>query len=139
MVVLEFAFSEGLRGLQQPGGNETDRVICTGTHDDDTRVGWWEHATPAERANVERALAAARVDEGQPRWALIRLAHRSPARLSLIAAEDLLGLGSGRMKTPGKTHGNWAWRLTPGELRDDLARRTRELTVATQCLDRKRP
>jgi 4-alpha-glucanotransferase len=133
MVVLQFAFSEGLKNPQRPGGDETNRVVYTGTHDNDTTVGWWESATPAERANVERALSAAGIGEDEPHWALIRLALDSPARLSLIPAQDVLGLGSdARMNTPGKPEGNWQWRLEPGQLGDHLARRMRELTVAAR-------
>jgi 4-alpha-glucanotransferase len=136
MVVLEFAFSEGLKGPQRPGGNETDRVTNTGTHDDDdTSVGWWNM-----RPRPSARPAAARIDEHPALLGADRACARLACSALLITAEDLLGLGSqGRMNTPGKTDGNRGWWLAPGELSDDLARRIRELTVAPQRVDRKRP
>ena len=132
MIVLHFVFSEGMKNPQRPAGDETNRVVYTGTHDNDTTAGWWQSATRTERANVEQALAAAGIDEDEPHWALIRLALASKARLALIPAQDLLGLGSeARMNTPGKGNGNWSWRLEPGQLTDELAARLRELTLAS--------
>jgi len=131
MTVLHFVFSEGMKNPQRLGGDDTNRVVYTGTHDNDTTCGWWESATRLERANVERALGAAGIHEDEPNWALIRLALVSPARLSLLPAQDLLGLGAeARMNTPGRAEGNWSWRLETGQLTDELARRTRRLTVA---------
>jgi 4-alpha-glucanotransferase len=120
-----------MKNPQRPAGDETNRVVYTGTHDNDTTVGWWQSASRTERANVERACAAMGIDEDEPHWALIRLALASPAWLSLIPAQDLLGLGSeARMNTPGKAEGNWSWRLRRGQLTDELADRVRELTIA---------
>ena len=133
MLVLQFAFAQGMKNPQRVVGDEENRVVYTGTHDNDTTVGWWRTADRAERANVERALAAAGIDEDEPHWKLIRLALASPARLALIPAQDLLGLGSdARMNTPGRAEGNWAWRLEEGQLTDALAARLRELTVAAR-------
>jgi 4-alpha-glucanotransferase len=129
MLVLHFAFAQGMKNPQRLAGDE-NRVVYTGTHDNDTSVGWWSSASTAERANVERALEAAGIDEPELNWKLIRLALASPARLALIPAQDLLGLGSeARMNTPGKAEGNWTWRLDEGRLTADLAARLRELTV----------
>jgi 4-alpha-glucanotransferase len=131
MLVLQFALAEGMKNPQRRGTDQSNRVVYTGTHDNDTTIGWWESTNSAERANLERAVTDAGIDEHAPHWALIRLALASPARLSLIPAQDLLGLDTrARMNTPGKTVGNWSWRLEPGQLDDALARRTRQLTKA---------
>jgi 4-alpha-glucanotransferase len=64
-------------------------------------------------------------------WALIRLALASTARLSVVPAQDLLGLdGSGRMNTPGTATGNWSWRASTGAFDTGLARKMRELVAA---------
>jgi 4-alpha-glucanotransferase len=132
MLILQFMFAEGMKNAQRPGGEEENRVIYTGTHDNDTTVGWWESASAAERENVGRALEAAGIDEAEPHWALIRLALDSRARLALIPAQDVLGLGTeARMNMPGKAEGNWSWQLERGQLTDELAKRLRELTSAS--------
>jgi 4-alpha-glucanotransferase len=132
MLILQFMFAEGMKNAQRPGGEEENRVIYTGTHDNDTTAGWWESASAAERENVGRALEAAGIDEAEPHWALIRLALDSRARLALIPAQDVLGLGTeARMNMPGKAEGNWSWQLERGQLTDALAARLRELTSAS--------
>jgi 4-alpha-glucanotransferase len=69
--------------------------------------------------------------ETEPWWGLIRLAMSSPARICMLQAQDVLGLGSdARMNDPGRAGGNWRWRMQPGALTDDLARRLREATEA---------
>jgi 4-alpha-glucanotransferase len=132
MLILQFMFAEGMKNAQRPGGEEENRVIYTGTHDNDTTVGWWESASETERENVGRALDAAGIEETEPNWALIRLALDSRARLALIPAQDVLGLGTdARMNMPGKAEGNWSWQLERGQLTDGLAKRLRALTSAS--------
>jgi 4-alpha-glucanotransferase len=85
-------------------------VVYTGTHDNDTTVGW----------------------SGEPgaHWRYIELAFSSRARLAIIPAQDVLGLGSkARMNFPGRAAGNWRWRLRPGRLTAEHAARLRELTA----------
>ncbi len=129
-VVLQFAFS----GRRRDGHAHVpeDAVVYTGTHDNDTTVGWWRRAPELERENVRRALGAVGDDTpSEPHWGMIRLALRSPARVAIVPAQDVLGLGSeARMNTPGTTRGNWSWRLTPGQLTRELARRLRGETEA---------
>ena len=80
-----------------------NRVVYTGTHDQDTARGWLESLTRAQRAFVDAELAPARVRRArEPWWGLIRLAFSSPARMAMIQAQDVLGLGSeARMNVPG--------------------------------------
>jgi 4-alpha-glucanotransferase len=66
------------------------------------------------------------VREPEPWWSLIRLAYASPARLAMIQAQDVLGLGSdARMNIPGRATGSWRWRMAPGALTLELAKRLR--------------
>jgi 4-alpha-glucanotransferase len=133
MLVLQFAFAEGMKNPQRLGEDLADRVVYTGTHDNDTTVGWWRTASARERENVEQALAAARIVEAEPNWKLISFALRSKARLVLVPVQDVLGLGSdARINTPGTATGNWRWRLGAGELTAEHAARLRELTLAAR-------
>jgi 4-alpha-glucanotransferase len=106
------------------------RVAYTGTHDNDTTVGWWAGQEERVRERAHRAGEAAGVDTDDPAWLLIGLALASPARMAIVPAQDLLSLGSeARMNTPGRATGNWSWRLEPGELDDALAARLAGLSA----------
>ena len=75
------------------------------------------------------------IDRSDPAWGLIRLAFSSQARLAVVPAQDVLGLGSeARMNTPGTSSGNWSWRLEPGQLTSELAARLRAETAAARRL-----
>jgi 4-alpha-glucanotransferase len=125
MVVLQWAFEIG--GHHNPHRLENHRersVVYTATHDQDPIRGWWEKLGEPERQRAHAAMQAAGIDEREPYWGLIRLAFSSRARLAVIQAQDVLGLGSAaRMNTPGRAAGNWSWRLAPGALTPALARR----------------
>ncbi len=127
MAVLQFL----LAGGHDPAEVTENRVACAGTHDNDTAAGWWELAEPEWRERARRAAEAAGIDEEEPNWLLTRLALASPARLAIVPAQDLLGLGNeARMNTPGQEQGNWRFRLEPGALDDALAERLRSATRA---------
>jgi 4-alpha-glucanotransferase len=130
MVVLQFAFDpENPGGVHDPDQHRAHQVLYTGTHDNDTLRGWFE-SLPAERAAAVRALG---VGDREPWWDLIEVALSSPARLCMLQAQDVLGLGSeARMNRPGTAGGQWRWRLAPGQLTGAYARRLRRLTVAAR-------
>ena len=122
MHVLQFCFSED---GTLPHEFERNSVVYTGTHDNDTTVGWFRHGGP----DRELARHYARCRKDQIHWGLIRVAHESPASLAIVPVQDLLGLPSrARMNRPGTTEGNWRWRLKQGTLTPALARRLRKLT-----------
>ncbi len=131
MVVLQFGFGSGdPRNVHTPVNHREDTVVYTGTHDNDTVVGWFSSLPAEVRLEVEQAIDAAGVREREPHWSLIRLAHASPARVAMAQVQDVLGLGSeARMNTPGRSAGAWKWRLDrlPGRA---VARRLREVTEA---------
>ena len=106
-----------------------NRVIYTGTHDNDTVRGWYESLDPDRLALLRAELATRGITERHPSWALIRLAFSSPARVAMVQAQDVLGLGSeGRMNTPGSSGSAWRWQLRRGALTSALAARLREAT-----------
>jgi 4-alpha-glucanotransferase len=123
MVVLLFGFGGGARNPHRPENHVELLVVYTGTHDTDTAVGWWDSLSP-------RARATSGLDPAEPHWSLIELAQASPAVLSIVPAQDVLGLGSeARMNRPGLTKGNWGWRLEQGQLTDALAARLLEASA----------
>jgi len=130
MRVFQFAFGDDDRNPHLPASHPEGSVAYTGTHDNDTAVGWLrESASDEERSRVARLLDPAAEDV---HWEVIRLVLGSAARLALVPMQDVLGLGSeARMNTPGTPEGNWGWRLPAGALTEDLQRRLREVTLAT--------
>ncbi len=131
MVVLQFGFDPGdPASPHRPANHLPNRVVYTGTHDQDTVRAWLGSLDVPSRALLDSELAArGLVDRRLPWWSVIRLALSSPARIAIVQAQDLLGLGSGaRMNVPGRTGTAWRWQLAPGALTPALARRLREAT-----------
>ena len=131
MVVLQFGFDPQVVGSPHAFENHVeDRVVYTGTHDHDTARGWYSGLPSVERSFVDSEFARFGVVERQPWWSLIRLALRSPARVAMLQAQDVLGLGSeARMNDPGRAGGSWRWRMDAGALTPALAWRLREATA----------
>ncbi|MFC6287109.1 4-alpha-glucanotransferase [Nocardioides sp. GCM10027113] len=125
MKVLQFAFDGDPDNLYLPHQHGEHSVVYTGTHDNDTTLGWWSEVDESTRSRVRDLLPDP--DEDMP-WAFIRLAMTSTARLAVVPAQDLLGLGSeSRMNTPGTAAGNWSWQAPEGVFDDDLAARLRSV------------
>ncbi len=128
MKILQFAFDGSPDNPYLPQHHDEQSVIYTGTHDNDTTVGWWQQLDDHTRGLVRSSLVDP--DEEMP-WALIRLALQSPARLAVVPAQDLLGLDSAsRMNIPGTPEGNWTWQAPAGAFDKDLAARVRGLVEA---------
>ena len=124
MVVLQFGFEGGSANPHRLENHPENAVVYTGTHDNDTALGWWSSLTAAKRR-------ATGLDPADPSWSLVERALSSRARLALLPAQDLLGLGSeARQNTPGRADGNWSWRLRRGQLTSALAARLRAATEA---------
>jgi 4-alpha-glucanotransferase len=119
MSVLQFGFGDEGAHMYLPH-RAAGKVIYTGTHDNDTVAGWWNSgAAEHERRNAESYLG--RCEDGM-HWAFIRAAQNSPACLSIVPVQDILGLGSeARMNTPSIDGGNWRWRLQENHLNADVA------------------
>ena len=121
MRVLQFAFDGDPNNTHLPHMHRRDSVVYTGTHDNDTSVGWFASLNTDTRRQVEFFL---RTDSGSMPEALIRAALGSVGQLAVMPLQDLLGLGSeARFNTPGTTRGNWSWRLPEQALSDELAQR----------------
>lgn len=134
MKVLQFAFSSDANDPFLPHNYPSDCIVYTGTHDNDTVVGWYQvTSTEAERDHVRRYLGR---DGSDIAWDLIRLAWASVAHTAITTVQDLLSLGhEARMNTPGTVGPpNWCWRLRPGALNAAVSDR---LLALTQIYGRK--
>jgi len=129
MKVLQFAFGSGPGDPFLPHNFTRDFVAYTGTHDNDTVVGWYQvTSTEGERDYARKYLAS---DGSDIAWDLIRLAWSSAANTAITTAQDLLSLGhEARMNLPSTVGPpNWCWRLLPGALSDEIVARLLELTA----------
>ena len=130
MRVLQFAFPGGHDNTHRPEHHPERSVVYVGTHDNDTAAGWWAAAGDNARRDARDCAAAHGLHDDRPERLLMRLALASRARLCVLTAQDLLGLGShARLNTPGVADGNWTWRLRDGELTPDLAAWLRDATA----------
>lgn len=121
MKILHFAFDSGSGNPYLPHALPRNCLVYTGTHDNDTTVGWFNGRSPEERENVRRYLGYASADGIQ--WDLIRTAWSTVADWAIAPVQDLLGLGSDcRFNLPGSPTDNWAWRLWPEALEPDWLR-----------------
>ncbi|MFY9844079.1 MAG: 4-alpha-glucanotransferase [Terriglobales bacterium] len=132
MAVLQFGFGDVGAHVYLPHTFTTEKVVYTGTHDNDTLRGWWEAgATEHERQQVVAYLG--RCEDGI-QWAMIRAAAASVASLCVVPLQDALDLGSdARMNIPSRQEGNWGWRFNAERLRPDLAKK---LAVLAEVSDR---
>jgi 4-alpha-glucanotransferase len=129
MKILLFAFGSGNDNPYLPHCYSRNCVVYTGTHDNNTAVGWfYNHLSDGERDEVRRYLGSL-----SPRgihWDLIRLALESIADLAIIPLQDVMGLGSDSiMNRPGTMGDNWAWRYTAEMLTPSITEYLAELTV----------
>ena len=130
MRVLQFGFDGSPDNSHLPANIEPDSVVYTGTHDNDTALGWYRSLDEHTRAYVDRTLGV--TVESMPEG-MVRAALASTGRLAIIPMQDLLGLGSeARLNVPGtQNESNWHWRLPPGALRNDSARHWEQIN--RQC------
>ena len=121
MKVLQFAFSGESENPYLPFRHEANSVVYTGTHDNDTTLGWYLALDDGLRQYVDDYLGRSR--ETMP-WPMIRTALASCSLLAIIPMQDILALdGSHRMNLPGTIEGNWTWRFNWDQLAEDLALR----------------
>lgn len=131
MRVLQFGFADRGAHLHLPHKYVTNMVVYTGTHDNNTTLGWWHDAGDADRSNLVTYLGPL-AHENDVVWTMIRCAERSVAAICLLPVQDLLHLGSeGRMNTPSVPEDNWTWRMRPDALHPDIAMQLRHITE--QC------
>ena len=134
MKVLEFAFDSGEENDYLPHNYTNNCVVYTGTHDNDTVMGWLETADPKD---VAYARSYCKMAPDEPfNWGLIRTAYESKADMAIVPMQDILGLGKeARMNTPSTLGGNWTWRVNPAALTDELANKLKTMSVNSGRLE----
>jgi len=132
MAVLQFGFGDEGAHIYLPH-RASGKIVYTGTHDNDTVVGWWKSgAAEHERRNAEAYLG--HCDDGI-HWCFVRGALCSPASMSIVPLQDVLGLGSdARMNTPSLHGGNWRWRFQESQLRAEDAAKLAQLAELSDRL-----
>ena len=126
MRILQFAFAGDAEAPFLPHNYVQNCVVYTGTHDNDTTIGWFQSATEVERRAV---LAYFGTDGHDIPWDFIRCALSSVADTAIVPLQEVLSLGpEARMNFPSKLGGNWSWRLLPEALTPAIAQRLRGLT-----------
>lgn len=134
MKVLQFGFGDKGAHIHLPHRFVPGCVAYTGTHDNDTTLGWWKTAGATVQAAVEDYVGPVPVVDGvaRPAWPLIRATAASVAELAIVPVQDLLELGSeARMNTPAVPSGNWSWRAPAGSWTPELAAKLAALVDVT--------
>ena len=127
MKILQFAFDSREESDYLPHNYTNNSIVYTGTHDNDTVVGWWETCSRKDKAFAKRYLNV-RATKDIPR-AMIRACLASVSDTAIIPMQDYLGLGSeARINTPSTLGDNWKWRLTDGQFTEELADEIYDLT-----------
>ncbi|MGO8951520.1 MAG: 4-alpha-glucanotransferase [Ktedonobacterales bacterium] len=125
MRVLQFAFGGDAGNQHLPHHYTQDVVVYTGTHDNDTTLGWFRSCSDHERRHVLRYLHAS---EAEAAGEIVRAAVASVAKISMLQLQDVLGLGSeARMNWPASICGNWEWRCTREQLTHPTSRHLADL------------
>ncbi|WP_049629712.1 4-alpha-glucanotransferase [Cellvibrio sp. pealriver] len=125
MLVLQFAFDGNTNNPHLPHNHTTNDVIYSGTHDNDTTLGWY--ATLAEKDRAQLQAYCFNSHDAMP-WLLIELALSSVGRMAIIPMQDFLELDGGhRMNMPGTTDKNWVWTFSWDQVEPTLAERIRQL------------
>ena len=125
MKVLQFAFDGGADNPYLPHNHEANSVVYSGTHDNNTTLGWFEELPPKSRSYVCNYLG---VTPAAMPWAMMRVALSSVSRLAVLTMQDILSLGAQhRMNKPGTVEGNWRWRFEWRQLSPDIEMRLRRL------------
>ena len=137
MRILQFAFSSDKKNIDLPHNYHQNVVVYTGTHDNDTTVGWFNSGAgegstrTAAQIECERqfCMKYLKTEGKEIHWQFIRAVLASVANTAIVPLQDVLGLGSeARMNLPNSTAGNWLWRFRAGDLSEKLSARLRELT-----------
>ncbi|HYY59315.1 MAG TPA: 4-alpha-glucanotransferase [Pyrinomonadaceae bacterium] len=137
MRILQFAFSSDSKNQDLPHNYHPNVVVYTGTHDNDTTVGWFKSeagsGSTRDAAQIERerefCLKYLNTDGREIHWDFIRAVFASVADTAVVPLQDVLGLDTAaRMNLPNSTSGNWAWRYREGALTNAIGRRLKDLT-----------
>ncbi len=128
MLVLQFAFDGNTNNPHLPHNHTGCEVVYTGTHDNDTTLGWWRSLSDASRRQVKEYCFNS---EDEMPWLLIEAALASVGRMAIIPMQDFLELdGRHRMNMPGTTDKNWVWKFSWDQVEPTFADRIRQLLAA---------
>lgn len=128
MKVLEFAFDDSENSDYLPHKYQENCIVYTGTHDNETLVGWYENMNRRNKSFAREYMGCRHTPKKEMHWEFIRLAMASPAKLAVIPVQDYLGLGAGaRINEPSTLGKNWKWRLLPGEITGDVLKQCRRM------------
>ena len=128
MKILQFAFDSKEESDYLPHTYNSNSVVYTGTHDNDTILGWYRTACTEDKEYASKYLNTT-LTEKNVAWEFVREAWASNAVIALAPLQDILGLGSeARINTPGVAAGNWQWRFKTGTLTDELAKQLYDIT-----------
>ncbi len=128
MKVLEFAFDDSENSDYLPHKYTENCIVYTGTHDNETLVGWYETMSRRDKSFAREYMGCRHTPKKEMYWEFIRLAMASPAKLAVIPVQDYLGLGAeARINEPSTLGKNWKWRLLPGELTSDVLKQCRRM------------
>lgn len=131
MKVLQFAFSDRAgKSHFLPHNYTQNYVVYTGTHDNNTTLGWFKNEISAERKKNLAAYLGRKISARNINQEMIRLAMSSVSRIAIIPIQDYLNIDSeGRMNNPASIKGNWRWQLKPGLLTRKLAKQIHDITT----------
>lgn len=137
MKILQFAFSPNEESSYLPHNCPKKAVMYTGTHDNDTSLGWAENLNSKEWNQAREYMGIDRKKDIS--WAMIRTAWTSPCELAIAPMQDFLSLDSkARMNTPSTVGGNWSWRMSEGAADEKLAKKVYSLNQATWRLPKRK-
>lgn len=127
MKVLQFAFNNWQDNDYLPHNYNVNSVVYTGTHDNETTVGWFKTLSDDDKSYVMKYIGVK--SDKEIHWGMIKLAISSSAVFSIIPMQDVLGLGSeARMNRPGVAYGNWSWRVRKEQITKKISERLYELS-----------
>jgi 4-alpha-glucanotransferase len=137
MRILQFAFGGDAKNLDLPHNYIKNSIVYTGTHDNDTTIGWFHsHAGAGSTRDAGQigkehdfCLRYLNSDGKEIHWDFIRAIWSSVANTAIVPMQDLLGKGTeARMNLPASSSGNWFWRCRKGDFSERISQRLRELT-----------
>jgi 4-alpha-glucanotransferase len=127
MKVLQFAFAGDAADPYLPHNYSANSVVYSGTHDNDTTLGWYQQVSAEEKDFIRRYIGS---DASDITWDFIRLAFGSVAVMAVVPLQDIMRLGKeARMNTPGKERGNWSWRFSSEQLEPWMEVRLKDLAI----------
>ena len=137
MKVLEFAFDSDEENNYLPHTYTPNCVVYSGTHDNDTLIGWMNEMMDVKKQCVDFAREYCKMPDDEPfNWGIIRTAYESVSNYCIIQMQDYLGLGSeARINIPSTLGGNWEWRVRRDYAANGLAKKIKELTVTYNRLE----